>query len=349
MPSPLIVLSVDGPTGPASGAGVSLETYRRRLADELGFSHVTRTTRAASGGEAARLVFAEELRDDEAGAELLGAPYLYVGSGPQAGAQRRMLSTPETGWQGPLGAVMLSRPLAAPLALATVVEVTHPLPVRRHLAVKGLTEVVNEALAGIPIPTMLELEGNGTPWYDVTEHDWLVADEQLRGVWGAGPTADGLGTTWRTKPYATARLLADGPRRLLATTATFGADQPWYLEALIPADRLVYDGSGWTVATTPGLQGDDWRAAARQEWVLAFGMVRALRVVERLLRQSAAVDPRERRAAVEDVVSRRKTWAVAAHVITTREFPRPIQERTAPLMRLVGAPAGAAAFTSNRD
>jgi hypothetical protein len=304
-----------------AAGGTSLLTYRRALADELGMLHVM-LVGAASVGDTTRIVLADELRDDEAGHDFLGSPWVYVATGAQAGAQRRVLDQPETGYQGPAGALVVSRPFTAALAAGTTVEITSPLPVKRHLGIKGLNDCVNEALMRCPaLATLtLELTGDDTsdrlalddyPW--LTHADQILEIDNLYGVTGAASSyPTGL-------PYS---IVANGASRELVLGRQYSSGETIEIQVLLSGDRLVYDGSAWGYPDVPGLQGDDDQAAIPEHWVTTFGMSRALRFLYRLTSQDRTLDPNERRARLADLMVERQKWANACMVLRDREFPR---------------------------
>jgi hypothetical protein len=283
-------------------------------------------TATPSGGDPSRVVLAEELRDDEVGYQLAARQWLYVSTGALAGVQRRLLSPHEAGYQGELGALVVSRPYATPLAAGSLVEVTSPLPVRRHLGVKGLREAVNEALALIKIPIRIVVVGNGTYEYGLADYPYLTAAEQVRAVSDTralGPAAPAAPSGY---PY---RIVADGIGRTLVPSAIYGASETFTLDVVIPADRYVHDGSDWTLVDpndTPGLQGDDQQTAAPADWVHAFGMVKALQTVSRVVVAQPRLEPTERQFLLAELMGRRQTWARTAADIKWRAFPQPVQD-----------------------
>lgn len=327
----LIVVSIA-----SVGSGTTRRRYRRVLAEALGFWQEAVTTATATQGEAARMVFAEELRDDEAGLPFLGAPWVYVRTGAQADTQRRFVSQFGVGYQGPLGALMVSRPFSAALASGVSIEVTNPLPVKRHLAIAGLNECVNEALGRTWVEVVLAVTGNGTYEYDLAPTPYLQADWQLRGVydrlWGdTGTTAPELAAT-------DTRIVADGAERTLVLDRAYDSGSTFYLHAIVRGDAVVYDGSSWTYPTEPGLQGDDWQAAVPESWVRAFGMVMATREAMKVAMADREMDKDERNLALADLDRRRQQWARTALAIKRTQFPKPLAARRDGLIG-AGAPS----------
>lgn len=311
---------------PSEVSGVSLLTLRNRLADELGFWMATAVTAAASG-DAARVVLSSELRDDEAGYDFLGRPWLYVRSGAQAGTQRRIVNQPDAGYQGPIGGLMLSRELDAALVGGDVIEITSPLPVKRHLAIKGLNEIVNEALARIKVPARLEFTGNATYSYDLEDYGFLSGDVvELLGISDTRGQISDAYPPMRS-PYGY-RIVQDGVNRTLITQALYSVADTFWVDVVVDADRLVYDGSTWyfvQAGGTPGLQGDDWQSAAPEAWVVAFGMVKALQQLEKMIRADRGLARQEKADALADLADRKLHWARVAADIKTHRFPKPFE------------------------
>lgn len=324
MPIPLVM------PYPGTSGGATRSDLVDMLADELGFFQPCTTTGAASGGDPTRVAISDELRDDEVGYDWgVSGQWLYVADGAQAGAQRRILMQPDVGYQGQRSAVVVSRPFAAALASGVALKVTSPLPVVRSNGTKGLAECIDEALGMILVPARITMTGNATYAYDLADYPWLTDMSMVRGFydsrWGdstAEPAQTGFG----------GRIVQDGVSRTLVTESLYQTTDAWYLDVIVPADRLVYDGAGWDYTTTPGLLEDEYATAAPARWVLAFAMVTALRYLERLVRMRGGVSPDDRRAAVEDIQRRRRQYARAAADIKMNEFPRPMLPRSKPLV-----------------
>ncbi len=320
------------PASATSGTGSTLATLRHRLADELGFYASTTVTSVAASGEAARVVLADELRDDEAGYEFLGMPWVYVVSGAQIGTQRRALGQPSVGYQGNYGGLFLSRPYAAALASGVTIEVTSPLPVKRHLAIKGLNDLVNEALARIWIEARISLTGNATRSYSLASYPWLQTYEQTRGIWDSRQ----YGTSYPTELSACRyRIATNGITRTLVADAIYATSETFELAVIVRADRLVYDGASWAYVAqnaAPGLLGDTYQAAAPEEWVVAIGMVKALQHLTKLTEAHRSLSDDERARVLTGIAQRRRVWALTAASIVADEMPRPLPERTEPLV-----------------
>jgi hypothetical protein len=120
------------------------------------------------------------------------------------------------------------------------------------------------------------------------------------------------------------RVVTSGADRTLVVGTRLGTDQPFFLDVLIRASQLVYDGLTWTYTETPGLQGDLWQAACPEGWVLAFGMVKALQYLQR--RPAIQGKP-----ALPGIDARLQLWAASAATIKRTEFPRMPSQQSRPL------------------
>lgn len=326
MAAPIIV-----PSATISGSGPTLLRLWQRLADELGFWLPTTVSEEATSGEATRVVLADETRDDEAGYDI-GGQWLYVRTGAQATTQRRMLRQDGVGYQGSQGAVILSRPLDEPLAPATVIDVTNPLPVRRHLGTKGLVDLVNEGLGLIWTKARLTFTGNGTDSYDLAAYPWLENANQILGVYDTSwnpPTRSPV-----LSPYSY-RVVSNGVTRSFVSDRpqVYSAAETFYLDVAVRADRLVYDGSSWAYATTPGLQADNWQAACPEAWAVAFAKVKAFEYLSRYINMSQQLPDQQRQAYLADIQRRRNTASITALRIKQNLFPKTAPERRASLVQ----------------
>lgn len=312
--------------------GVTWQTYWRRLADELGFWQATTVSTTASAGEAARILLADAFRDDEIGHEFLGRPWVYVGTGAQAGTQRRIVSQQDIGYQGEVGGLVVSRPYAAAVASGSVIEVTSPLPIKRHLGQKGVAECVNEALARIKVAARVSVTGNGTTAYElgttipngaqigeVYDTRWLGSNEQPE------------------QSLYPPRIVTNGVDRTLVTDTVYSSSETFYLDVIVDADRLIYDGASWSFVSTPGLQGDAWMAAAPEAHVLAFGMAKALEQLMKLVSMRDGLDDKVRARAMADIEFRYAKWATAAADIQATQFPKPLLEPERPIAAVTAA------------
>lgn len=323
MGAPIVVTAV------VTGTGSSLLALERWLARELGFYLATTVTTQASGGDAARVVIAEEIRDDESGYTFLGKPWVYVRTGAQAGTQRRVLDDPDAGYQGARSAVLVSRPFAAPLAVPSVVEFTAPLPVRSHLGIRGLRECIQSALELIRVQVRLDVVGNGTYEYDLASYPIYQAG-QIVGISDQqyDPASPAL-----ESPYL-AELVVDGVDRTLVTRTAYSTADTFRLDLIVSADRLVSDGTTWTFIAqngTTGLQGDAYQTAAPENWVRQFAMREALAATIDLVEASDLPDAQKDRR-IQRLREQHRMRSAAAARIKLLEFPRPRPGRAEPLV-----------------
>lgn len=326
MAAPLIVT----PSGTSTGSGPTKRTYRRRLADELGeFAALTVSSEASAAvhPDAARQIMVTALASDQVPFDRFDGAYIRAVDGEQAGEVRAVLAGT---FDGPIGSLLLDRPFSATLDAGTAIELTKPLPGKRHLTTKGLDELVQEALERIFVEVRLTLTGNGTYEQNLSAtYPWIERYEQLRG------TYDTIGSDFAPtlSPYGY-RLVTNGATKTLVTSKAYTTAETFYLDAIVRADRFVYDGSSWAFRTTPGLQDDDWQAAAPEHWVLAFGAMRGFEHIISMLEKDEALSDDRRTRLLRNPTRRYQKWAQAAALIKAREFPRPIQERKTSMVRM---------------
>lgn len=317
----MVVVIGGDPTATTATGPTALE-IRNGIARDFMWWLETVVSAIPAAGEAARVVLADALRDDEAGYEAAGLSWLYARTGAQAGTARRVIGS-ESGHLGPHGAVTVSRPFAAPLAAATVIDATGPLPMRQVGMVMGLHECMNEGLARIWVEARIALGGTGSAYaHDLAAYPWLTRDEQTRGIYDAATPA-GPGSPGPRSPYPY-ELRADGATRTLVTSVSYAA-RPFELAVLVRADRLIHDGAAWSYAATPGLKADADMAACPLEWAVRFGVERACRHARMQLRR-AGMDPEIKAALLAEVADRHRAATAAAASIALREMPRPVAD-----------------------
>lgn len=305
-----------------TGSGYTLATYYRRLASELGFYQATIASSLATLGDTTRYIIADELRDDEADYDFFGRPWVYISTGALAATQRRILSHP-AGYLGPLGALTVSRPYDQVVPVGSVLEVTNPLPVKRHLSIKGLADCVNEALALINIKTIATVTGNGGYEYDLAALSYLTDERQIIGIYDTAyldPTYPAQESPWSFE------VRANGVDRTLVTSRIYSTAETFDLHFIIKANRLVFDGTTWSYLSNNvalGLQGDLYQAAAPPQWVHTFAMVKALQHLRLMTSHRTDVEAQALQRAMAEIERRVAFWASAAARIKVKEFPRP--------------------------
>lgn len=324
----------------SSAVGTTRRRYRNRLAQELGRWMETTVAQGAPVGETGRVVLADEFRDDDAGTPF-GWPadsWLYVRDGEQADTQRRVVSEPGTGWQGPAGAVTLARPLDGTLEGGTAVELTSPLPCGDSNGIKGLNTLIDEGLRCCRVRVLLEFTGNGGYAYDLDDYPWLYHEGQTGGIYDASYLV--VSDPPMRNPSSTYRIESNGvTRRLITDLRSYADSETFAVEAFVRADLLVYDTSSWTYPDTPGLAGDLWQAAAPEHWVIAFAMVKALDVLTRMVRQRRDLSREDRADWLAEIIESRRTWFAAARAIQIYELPRTPVGRVEPMVGYGGGVA----------
>lgn len=303
-----------------SGAGVTFRDYWMDLASELGFIHQTTITQSATYGEGRRTVIVDEMGDDEWGEDAYGDSWwCYVLSGAEAGQQRRVMSR---GYLGNDRAMLLSRPFDTALGGDDIVVFTHPLPVVRTLAVKGLKTLSNEGLRNTRVLARLGLTGDGTRSFDLGDYaSFIHSEEDIRAVYDSN--LYGTDAPLSSTAYGW-RLAVDSPTPTLVTDYTYADGTAFALEVMAPGDRLIYDGSDWGYAAAPGLVDDTDQAAAPLHWVRAFAMVKGLAELRKMARRIP--DAAERRARIQELDREARTWANRAVRIALEEMPQPLQK-----------------------
>lgn len=314
-----LVVAASGTTG----SGPSVLRGRQIIGEELGFWHPYEITTEASGLEGNRYVIIDELVDDEDAAQRLGGAYVYVRTGDQAGTQRRLL---KAGYDGPVGALAVSRVFDAPLADGDVVELSYPLPVRPQYGRKGLMDLLEEACDRVVVDVRLPLVGNGTTSVDVSAYDWLRAYEQTRGIYDSRVTTDR--TSLSAYPYTLAQ---DGATLSVVTTVTYGEDEAFELAVAMPGNLILFDGSAWGYfdpKTISDIADDTYQLAVPEHWIRAFGMVKALQHLVAMALQDESLSDTARTRLITSYDRRMATYARAAARITVNEFSPQLQEVT---------------------
>lgn len=310
------------PVSVPSGTGTTRRRYRRRLADEMGRWMETTTSEVAEHGDPARVVLADELRDDESGYVFTARDWLYVRDGDQQDAQRRILTQPEVGYQGTEGAFVVSRPFAAALASQVTIEATSPLPCKRHLGIKGYNDLVNEALTLCRTVVRLTLTGNGTDKQSLAAYPFVLSSDDLHAVYDTS----GFGSSYAptlTSSYAT--VTTNGVDRTLVLDRAYSADETYYLDVLVRGDRLIYDGSAWGYVAdnvTPGLSADNHQAAIPEGWVVAFGCAKGYAYLLSLTEADEMLSDTVRERRMLAYERKRVYWNRTANRIRRYAFPQ---------------------------
>lgn len=313
----------------ATGAGIALPDYRRPLADELGLYNPTLSVSAlATGPDGARYLILDGLRDDEAERDKWAGGYAYAHTSPH-GTQLKILGQ---GTHGQHGAIAVANPPGTAIPESTQVELSWPLPIKRYAAIKGIDDLVNEALGASRILARISFTGDGLREQSLTAYPFIWSDLDIRALYDA--RANGA-----TQPVEMAsrgfRLDVDGATRTLVTDATYAASETFELEVYVRGDRLVNDGTGWIYpSSTPGLLSDDYQAAVEEHWVVAFGMVKGLAQLRKMAMADRGIDRAERAARIGEISLRMTAWGRTAARIRAYETPSPIARPRAGLVGL---------------
>lgn len=320
MPIPLVAPAL-------TGSGATLQEYVYALARELGFAARCTVSSTLATGEAARTIVVNELRDDEWDEAARGDFWVYVLTGDQAGAQRRVISR---GYHGNQGALTLSRPFAAPLEADDLILLTWPLPVKEYIGGKGIITLVNDALNRIRVEGRIFLEGDGTTSTDLSDYSFLRDVLQTTGTYDR---TDGTLSTDAATPAASGySFTVNGPAVSLVNDVAYTSGTEFELGVIVNADRLINDGSGWGYVDAPGLVNDTDQAAAPLEWVRTFGMVKALEWWEIQIEQDEGLSDARRAILMNQIARRKPKYSVTAARIQRDEFPVPHAPRRRPLM-----------------
>lgn len=329
----------------AAGRMPSLSDYRGPLADQLGSYLRSTIGSGASAGEPGRWALVDDLKDDEGERARYAGAYLYLASGSLPPQQRRIR---KTGYEGPGGAVALSRVLEngshVPTnpSVGSVVEITSPLGAKRLGTVKGLDDLINEALARFTVTARLSLSGNGTYRHNLSAYPWINRPELVDGIYdwsGSAGTSDIVAPT--LSGYEPT-LAINGASVTLETGSLYTSAETFQLKVFVPANRLIYDGSIWGYAQT-GLTNDGDQAVPAVEHVVPLAMAKGLEYLPRLIRQQRKAGELSAEDAAEllaDVSERLPYWRKAANQILEYIQVRPTfrrRQQLLPQLQVVGA------------
>lgn len=142
---PLIV--PDSSSADADVDGLTLRTYRQRLARTLGYFATGTVTTQAASLEAERYVISSAIRSDSAPPEHWDGLYVSITSGAQVGECRKLI---DGGYEGTNGVLTVEYPFAAALATGVTFEIAI-LPANAQMGCGGSNDIINEALEQLPI------------------------------------------------------------------------------------------------------------------------------------------------------------------------------------------------------
>lgn len=310
MAGPIVI-----PSG-TTAAGILRPLYRRALGAQYGPFGVYRTDGVASGGEAKRQIVCSSLIDDEQESTRLKGRYLYVATGNDAGRQTRIL---QTGYHGPIGYLEVSRPMTTPLASGIEFELS-AWPCDQYLDVKGLNQIVNEALARCSVEYRLGLTGNGTRSSSLVDYESYLDDSDgVDAIYDAWTTT--AGEPLEMVPYAPRIDVASGTRTLI-TRRAYSTNETFQVRVLRSGHTLINDGSGWGTSSV-GLTDDSQAALAPVHWVVAIGMVKLLQIATEMVEQDETLSDAVKARRLALLMQRRAQWTRASNRIIRFEFPAP--------------------------
>lgn len=325
--------------GPASGGsssttGTALPQYRAALANELLTKYDGNLTVSAlgSGPDAARYIIINELRDDEAMRDFWAGGYLYAHTAP-TGVQMKILGQ---GAHNQFGALAVANPPSPAIPVGTRIQLSQPLPIKRHVGIKGIDDYVNEALAISRVLARISLTGDGTRDQSLAGYPFIRSEVDIRAIYDTRDVGASEPVELSSSGF---RLDASGAAMTLVTEATYDASETFQMEVFVRGDYLVFDGSGWLYPTTPGLLDEDYRAAVEEHWVVAFGMVKGLTQLRKLVMADPKIDRAEKNEQIGDLTGRLRSWRARANRIVANEFPKPIARRRPSLVSLTPATA----------
>lgn len=311
MAGPIVLVDSGQAVWPTYGA------HRQEFADLLGFYQAATTSVVGSGGDTRRLLAFDELRDDEWGQDVLGDIWAYVVNGVQGGAQRRVL---DLGYEGPLGALVVSRPFAQPLAAKTLVELTSPLPSTRIGLVKGLAQILVEAYRRIYVEVRLGFTGNGTHEHAFSDWPSLVTKQaQVLGIYDRHHRIQNLPMS---RSAHDSDVKVDGATLTLQTRICYGEGETFEVSALVPGSCVVLNDGAWTV-TADGPTSDDQQVAVPTRWAMPVAMAIGLDYCLQHNEHNQRISDAERTRREQSYARRLTTrWGPAAAEILRVHGPR---------------------------
>lgn len=259
------------PTLAATGA-VSVQYLRRELGRRLGPYVVTQTARRPSTAtaDAAFQVVAEILKSEGQSAGRLDERYVYVASGAQAGAQRKLLGG---GHDDREGISLTDAPFDAPLEQAVEIEISAPLPVGPWGDLSCLNEIVERALDRMTVILNIGLIAEPPQVrFPLPMLGLPIAAAQIIDVYGPAPIGLPLSACWpRLLSRSAWSLEYDGEAPYLLIGCTAPADSTFWVKVSRRASSWVCHEGVWAARTTAPLADDD-QVVAEPVSVAAVGL-----------------------------------------------------------------------------
>lgn len=254
----------------AVATGILRPVYREAFGRQVGLWSQYTVSETATELTREDVVLIDDLVDSEDTEERYARRYLYVRDGDEIGAQRRVHGQ---GYDGPAGALVVTRGYEGPLRAGTSVEVTAPLPSEQMAGIQGLNQYLNQGFAACTIEYRLSLTGNGTRSLSLRDYESFIdQNDRVDAIFDS--TAFQTGQPLEPSPYG-ARIDTSGAERTLVTDYTYADGQALAVRVLRQGHTLVRSSGVWG-SSTVGLTSDDQAAAVPVRWAVAAAMCKAL-------------------------------------------------------------------------
>lgn len=243
MPVPIIVSDAGGAT-----IGDSLATIRGRLAETLGHHGVGTVTTLAAGLEADKRLISTAYQSDQLPPESLDGLFVHIRDGAEARSSRRIVNG---SFDGPLGALVVDRPYAAPLAEATVFEVS-VLPGEKYQGIEGLRPIINLALEELPVIDLVSITITSTGGVADTQYSLASYAWPIKAVGRVFyPRTSTTSERRREIPRGQWELVLNAHEPILSfTSLPASVGQAVEVELHRPADTWIKTGGTWGSSTT---------------------------------------------------------------------------------------------------
>jgi hypothetical protein len=231
--------------------GISLLSYRRSIAVELGPFVVSSTSTAS--GDLVSFTAATLVSGNACGAQFQHHwIYLNASTGANLSAQRQVATN--SGYDPDNGSVTVARSWATSVTSGVGFEILSRMPaITDELGNIGIREVVNDTLMSIPPIDLIPVTGvTSQEAYDVTTtYPWLTEKSQILGIYFQDvtdevPKPTNVRWEWHYD--------VDAPR-LLIPSERFITGQTFHLKVRRPAQSWIETNGTWA-ADTDGLQND---------------------------------------------------------------------------------------------
>lgn len=311
MPAPLIV---SAPVVPSVSPSAR-PNCRRAVASAIGHYRLVSATTDASETPVLGIT---ALRSDNVPLSRFDGHYVYA---PSLDEARRVV---DSSYDGATGTIRVDDPFSGNLASADL-EITNTLPGTWHLDIKGINQVVNDALSRMRVWARIDFTGNGTFSHSLDDYaDWLTSEEMISHLedrfWGIASTDPTVRSSfdWRVQQ--------NGSELNLITDWAYATDETFTLVAIRPGDKWIRSGGVWAAGN--GLQNETDEAAAPLRWVRTWGSALAFRHLIDVTEEDESIGEQRRAARLARYQRRIRSLATACQRIRIEEFPRPLARRT---------------------